>query len=184
MPIPLDRDVDVPVTVVLLGDPVAVLAGTLVRLTATEIHLVLPAGAGPGRRLVASGQGEKLSGRISSVVGTRVIADRGEVHGTDARAAPRVPARAGLRWRTDTGWAETAIADLSVAGVRFAAEVAPPPLGARIDLSLRIGSATHPVVALVRRSEASPHGCVVGAEFAEIPDEASDAIADLTLGGS
>lgn len=181
MTIPLGEDVELPVTVVLLGDPVAVLQATLVRLEAEAFHLRADPAIEVGRRLVASAATLKLSGQVFALHGATAHVRRAAVHGTDDRAAPRVFAPRSLRWRSGDRWADAAIADLSVAGVRFTASTPAPPLGERVEFALRLGAAVHAIRGLVRRSEATPAGCEVAAEFAEMSDDASDAIADLTL---
>ncbi len=177
---------ETPVTVILLGDPVAVVRGVLMAVGEASFTVRVFGGElTVGRRLVAAAGDLKLAGQVASVEGGVATATRFDVQGTDDRAAPRVQAPVALSWRCAGGpWHRVAAEDVSIAGARFLVVADPPPVGAHLEVELHLEEAGHHrVEAIVRRSSAGPDGWTVAVEFVEVSDQTSDALADLTLRG-
>lgn len=197
MTLPLDRDIDVPVLVVLLEEPIAVVSGALVWLDAATYRLRLAgASATVGRRLVATVGSDRLPGRIVGVTGDLVSVARTEVHGADDRACPRMAARFPLTWSIAAdaealdagspsgGPARDAMSEsLSVSGVSLIVASGPPSVGDRLRIAVVIdpGAAPYPLLAVVRRVDAIAGEWLIGAEFVEMDEATFDAFTDLTL---
>ena len=200
MLIPVDADVDVAVTVVVLGEAVAVAFGRLVRLEQETLQLIVPDPPIPvGARLVVTvGDRTRLPGRVIEVGdGGRLRVSRDGAHAVDDRAAPRVTGNVPARWRTAGDEAEAWITggphpgpfqavageiEVSVSGMLLGPAGPPPPVGARVLLELEFepGEPSR-AVGIVRRNatrDGRPH---VGIEFVELPESTLDALSAFTL---
>jgi hypothetical protein len=193
----LSTDVEIPVMVVLIEDPVAVVPAVLLRLEPAELSLRLDtAGASVGERVVAAAGSTTLPGRITAIDGPILTVTRTGLHGSDDRAAPRVKAPVQLAWWTDgdpAAWLAGAAAtgprrvasgdDVSLSGVRFTVAAEPPVVGDRLMLEAEInpGQAPHRLVAVVRRCWASVGEWTVAVSFVEMDEATAEALLDLTL---
>lgn len=190
-------NVEIPVMVVLIEDPVAVVPAVLLRLEPAELSLRLDtAGASVGERVVASSGSATLPGRITAIDGPILTVARTGLHGSDERAAPRVTAPVQLAWWTDgepAAWLAGAAAtgprrvasgdDVSLSGVRFTVAAEPPAIGDRLllEAELNPGQTPHRLVAVVRRCWASAGKWTVAVGFVEMDDATVEALFDLTL---
>lgn len=195
MTIPIGQVVEHEAFVVLLEEPVSVVAGVLVRLDEDAFAIRLAAGGATiGGRLVVTVGSERLAGRVTAIAGDLVSVARTGVHGTDDRACPRVGAEVPLRWRRAApgdGWRDAsddavreAMSDgVSVSGVSFDVDADPPTVGERlrIDAGLEPGAAASAILAIVRRVVPMRGGWSVAVEFVDMDEAAFDALTDLTL---
>jgi hypothetical protein len=184
MKLPPGEDLALAVTLLVTGEAVAIHPATFLRLEATWFAVHAGAARIPvGSRVVVVAGQTRLLGKVRAVEGPLVTVDRVATHDAERRAAPRVRPLARLRWRSEDAWHASAVTDLSMSGVSFVAEAAPPTIGARVALELVLApeTAPHAVDAIVRRSEATAAGARIGAEFLEMDEWTADALADLSL---
>jgi hypothetical protein len=187
MDIPVGQDVEIPVRLVLVGEPFALVPAVLLRVDATALRLrVDPSGGATlGRRAVVAFADQKLPGRITAVDGPNIALAREEAHGTDDRAAPRVHAPLTITWwraSDPSARREAEADDLSVSGLRFAVSSDPPSSGESVVLTARLGGKeAHRLVAVVRRVAPVDGGWSIAAEFADMDEAAFEALSDLTL---
>lgn len=202
MLIPVDQDIELPVTVVLLSPEPEILQATLRRMEYEELRLEVPAGTTEppvgSRLIVNAGERTKLTGRVLSTAGVRWVISRDGTHATDDRAAPRVRSRIRLRWRPATepfdpwltGGSDLPAAfsfdgggDLSLSGVRFdlrGSDTPAPAFGDRLFIELLLGRGAYRVLGIVRRVEGPPNRSVA-VEFLDVPEETFDALSQFTL---
>lgn len=194
MLVPMDEDVAVPVTVVVVGDSADVRPGVIRRMEADSVWLWLPEPLQIGCRVVlAVGERTTLSGRVRLADGDVYVLSRDAVRNPDDRAAPRVRGSAAIRWRMgddptggwlnggpDTGahFSQRGPVEVSVSGMLFQAGGSVPN-GTQLLLEVTLeGQPTWRAQGVVRRSD--PAG-MVAVEFLRLSETAFDALADFTL---
>lgn len=200
MLIPVGVDVSVPVSVVVLGEAVDVLAGTLVRLEEDRLHLVVRTrGLSEGTRLVVTVRDRtRLTGKVLRADDDHLVVSRDAAHTADDRAAPRVTGTVVARWRAvgddAPAWlaggedpgpfvAFHGAAEVSVSGMLLGVDAAmAPPVGARLLLELTLGDgAPERAIGIVRRHARFGARARVAIEFAELPEGMLEALSTFTL---
>lgn len=194
MLVPMDEDVAIPVTVVVVGEGADVRPGVLRRMEPDSVRLWLPEPVAVGTRLVlAVGERTTLSGRVRLVDGDLHLVSRDTARNPDDRAAPRVRGSGVVRWRIgedssgrwlnggpDTGacFTQRGPVEVSVSGMLFQAG-GTVPSGTQLLLEVQLeDQSSWRAHGVVRRSD--PAG-MVAIEFLRLSETAFDALSDFTL---
>lgn len=193
MLVPMEQDVAIPVTVVVVGDQADVRSGVLRRMESDQVRVWLPNPLPVGARVVlAVGERTTLSGRVLARDRDVHVVSRDTARSPDDRAAPRVRGSATTRWRLgedvdgswlnggpDTGafFTHQGAVEISVSGMLLDVGGS-VPRGTTVLLEVTLdGQAPWRAHGIVRRVDPG----AIAIEFLRLSETAFDALSEFTL---